>query len=603
MVSTLLLLWFTKPTLASLCNAKNERCSGNKNDLVGRLLDWHLAQNLPCTQMTLEASTTGKEVRNNQRKAEEYISASSEVDSDTLMTYTRIVLVALCSEQHLNIVSQKKILVQRLIRWRAEKDQHNNNDHGVPTDFENIHNSHSEDPAGRPSDMNDDQLHCVVLGKSLVTEIQKDMLRTELPTWFSRAPKALGSKAQDMVDAYSRFAGEDRRGTRIRDVLQWEKPVTAQGQTHPTTKEVVLEEELYSALLQLIDTTEKLRYVGEGDPSSKPEAGRITKIFLHHQYSTNDSMIEETFIALQTLIPLSDTDVPYNPYRQYPLAGGFLCYNEYHTNYHVIRPSSVICHYARKPMRVQRIRQPCVHVLPLDRLMKSTELPSLEVHDEQVINSTPNTLTNTTFHAGTVLVFVPSILSALRDSYVVRIFELYNNRLPTEFSGEDLNVNHRSIYSALSCHVCVTPSNTHHRAIRSVLDIDIPEFNSHSAASSDTTNKNHCCSEFYFQAPQHTPIWLPHLCVPPSPTKLGRLPPQGSGKSQLVEKDNKGKHVVDECKGDPTLDLDVDMLPGHDALFRKILSSGNSIFHGDTVAELALRVIGRMQGGGTIHEH
>jgi hypothetical protein len=47
--------------------------------------------------MTLEVSTTGKEVRNNQRKAEEYISASSEVDSDTLMTYTRIVFIALCS--------------------------------------------------------------------------------------------------------------------------------------------------------------------------------------------------------------------------------------------------------------------------------------------------------------------------------------------------------------------------------------------------------------------------------------------------------------------------------------------------------------------------
>jgi hypothetical protein len=40
----------------------------------------------------------------------------------------------------------------------------------------------------------------------------------------------------DMVDAYSNFAGEDRRGTRIRDVLQWEKPVTAQGQTHLAAK-------------------------------------------------------------------------------------------------------------------------------------------------------------------------------------------------------------------------------------------------------------------------------------------------------------------------------------------------------------------------------
>ncbi|KAG1839802.1 hypothetical protein F4604DRAFT_1691074 [Suillus subluteus] len=417
MVSDLSLLRFTKPTLASLCDAKNERRSGNKNDLVGRLLNWRLAQNLPSTRTTLEASSTGKEVRNSQRKAEEYISASSEVDPDTLMSYTRIVLVALCSERHLSIVGQKKILVQRLVRWRAEQDQQDRNDHEVPADFGNIHNSHSTELPGRASDMNDDQLHRVILGQSLVTEIRKDMLRTELPTWVSRAPKALGSTAQgklsadqwraactinmiitlvrlwgrkdgvvkamldnymdlvtavelgcmliispghisqydfymqrylenfknlyktlrlvpshhislhlgeflcsfgpvhawrafaferynyllqrentngkfanfrtliqegriravvsDMVDAYSKFAGEDRRGTRIRDVLQWEKPVTAQGQTRPAAKEVVLEGELYSALLQLIDTTEQFRYVGEGDPFPQAQNQRL----------------------------------------------------------------------------------------------------------------------------------------------------------------------------------------------------------------------------------------------------------------------------------------------------------------------------------------
>ncbi|KAG2144073.1 hypothetical protein BD769DRAFT_1661497 [Suillus cothurnatus] len=215
----------------------------------------------------------------------------------------------------------------------------------------------------------------------------------------------------DMVDAYSNFVGEDRRGTRIRDVLKWDKTVTAHGQTRPVSKEVILEEVLYSALLQLIDATEPLRYVGEGDPrssdqlflrrnvllsnrilicgvslGSKPEAGRIVKIFLHHRYSTKNSMIEETFLAIQALILLSDTDSPYDPYRQYPIAGGFLCYNEYDTNYCIIRPSGVICHNAKTPMRIPRIRQPCVHVLPLDRLMRSAELPPLGVHSEQVID-------------------------------------------------------------------------------------------------------------------------------------------------------------------------------------------------------------------------
>ncbi|KAG1905079.1 uncharacterized protein F5891DRAFT_889289, partial [Suillus fuscotomentosus] len=551
----------TRPVLFHLCQDRSLRRASTKRALIKTLLNW--------VRILSSLSSTGKEVQNNQRTAEEYVSASSEVDPDTLMGYTRIVLVALCSERHLSIVGQKRILVQRLIRWRAEQDQRDTNDCGVPTDFKNIHSSHSTDspPLGPVSDVNNDQLHRVVLGQSLVTEIRKDMLHTELPTWVSRAPKALGSTAQgklsadqwraactinmtitlirlwggkdglikamldnymdlitavelgcmlvispghitqydfymqrylenfkdlyktlrlvpshhislhlgeflcsfgpvhawrafaferynyllqrentngkfgeieltmmnhtcrvanfrtliqgehirtvvsDMVDAYSNFAGEDRRGTRIRDVLQWEKPVTAQGQTRPTTKEVALEEELYLALLQLINTIEQLRYVGDGDPrssdqlflrrkvlpsnrilirgvsyrpsdfshcdsnilfrsslGSKPEAGRIIKIFLHHRFSTNDNQIEETFIALQTLVPLSDTDVPYDPYRQYPLAGGFLCYNEYHTKYRVIRPSGIICHYAKTPMRVPRIRQPCVHVLPLDRV-------------------------------------------------------------------------------------------------------------------------------------------------------------------------------------------------------------------------------------------
>jgi hypothetical protein len=65
------------------------------------------------------ASGTGnlKDVRINQSKAEEYISSSSRVDADTLMSFARTVLVALCSERHLNIVGQKNVLAQRLIRW------------------------------------------------------------------------------------------------------------------------------------------------------------------------------------------------------------------------------------------------------------------------------------------------------------------------------------------------------------------------------------------------------------------------------------------------------------------------------------------------------
>jgi hypothetical protein len=90
-VSDLSLLRFTKPILASLCDAKGQRHSGNKNDLVGRLLDWvrhsscrprpladfsaqRLSQNLPNAQSAIESgSSATKEARNNQRTAEEYL--------------------------------------------------------------------------------------------------------------------------------------------------------------------------------------------------------------------------------------------------------------------------------------------------------------------------------------------------------------------------------------------------------------------------------------------------------------------------------------------------------------------------------------------------
>ncbi|KAG1877161.1 hypothetical protein C8R48DRAFT_768708 [Suillus tomentosus] len=205
-VSDVSLLRFMKPILASLCDAKCECHSGNKSDLIGRLLDWHSSKNLLIARTALEsASGSGTAIRNNQRTAEEYISLSLKVNPDTLMTYTRIVLVALCSEQHLSIIGQKKVPVQCLIRWRgeqqqlsSEQNQHDHNVHQTPTDLENSHDPPRTEHSGPTRDH---QPHCVVLGQSLVTEIQRDMARTELPTWVSRAPKALSSTAQGKLSA------------------------------------------------------------------------------------------------------------------------------------------------------------------------------------------------------------------------------------------------------------------------------------------------------------------------------------------------------------------------------------------------------------------
>jgi hypothetical protein len=109
-VSDVSLLWFTKPILASLYDAKRECHSGNKSDLVGRLLDWVCcrscyclhqphslilvpqcsSKNLPIMRTALEdsGSGSGKLARNNGRTVEEYISSSLEVNPDTLMSYS-----------------------------------------------------------------------------------------------------------------------------------------------------------------------------------------------------------------------------------------------------------------------------------------------------------------------------------------------------------------------------------------------------------------------------------------------------------------------------------------------------------------------------------
>jgi hypothetical protein len=84
---------------------------------------------------------------------------------------------------------------------QAELNQYHNNVHEAPADFENSYDSPLPEHSGPTRDMNSNPLHCVILSQSLVTEIRKDMLHTELPTWVSKAPKALGSTAQGKLSA------------------------------------------------------------------------------------------------------------------------------------------------------------------------------------------------------------------------------------------------------------------------------------------------------------------------------------------------------------------------------------------------------------------
>lgn len=220
---------------------------------------------------------------------------------------------------------------------------------------------------------------------------------------------------EEVISVYSSISNEDPRGTRVRDAFDWIKTVSTAGIPTKSEKRAKLDGISYANLLRLLNA--EAGYPLYVDPHSlersntqhfleteilscvriqiggvmfKPDysslkdcntvyrlhedipqtnlAGRIRQIFLHQRLNMEGRLVEETFIAIQPLSPLTTADAASDPYRNYELGGGFLCYDNYINRIDIIRPSSVISHFAKTVVEIGKISQPCVHVLPLDHV-------------------------------------------------------------------------------------------------------------------------------------------------------------------------------------------------------------------------------------------
>ncbi len=114
------------------------------------------------------------------------------------------------------------------------------------------------------------------------------------------------------------------------------------------------------------------------------EPGRIEQIFMHRRYTGVD-MVEEVYLVLRKLTPLSAKDQSNDPYRAFKI-GGALYYDEYDRTLFVARPEDLVCHFVKTYMKgasftkrtlgadgrtaeeAVRFERPCAHVMQLSKV-------------------------------------------------------------------------------------------------------------------------------------------------------------------------------------------------------------------------------------------
>ena len=208
---------------------------------------------------------------------------------------------------------------------------------------------------------------------------------------------SLPTQADPLLAAYWSISSEDHRGTRLADEDH-----------HPVTKAPSLEtldEEFYQLLLQTLNekfgTTgytsaghqtfsvprrvaqlEKVSIRGvvyarekslprdsnvlfrrSGGSSSR--VGGIQSIFRLQHPTPNGSKIEATYVLVREYLPLTEEAMQLR-YRQFGFAGGFLCHSNRWNRFHIVELTSVICHFAKTPVRLED--KELMHVLPLNKV-------------------------------------------------------------------------------------------------------------------------------------------------------------------------------------------------------------------------------------------
>lgn len=128
----------------------------------------------------------------------------------------------------------------------------------------------------------------------------------------------------------------------------------------------------YKSLSQSLgDSNVMLHADAEADPgpSTMPyRPARILQMFSHVRVLSGGPTKSEEFCVVQFLNPLPDELRSKDWFRKQGPVGGSLWSQTFNPKCHVIRASSVVCHYARTPLDLSELGGPTFHVLPLDRV-------------------------------------------------------------------------------------------------------------------------------------------------------------------------------------------------------------------------------------------
>ena len=239
--------------------------------------------------------------------------------------------------------------------------------------------------------------HPTVIGEMETTFVTAICRNANLQAVLDR--EDITKDAKLLIDAYTKVANEDHRGTRLADETH-----------HPPTrppKKMELAQPVYQLLVQTLNqrfqTTNYTATWGDpwfvprsvleldkvsirgviyatakslprdsnvifrkpGDP--KLRVGKITTIFSSSHPGTNCLAVAKANFTVVEEFPLVVDAASQRTYQQFGFAGGFLCQNTPSDAVHLVEVGDVVCHFAKTSMGGN-----IFHVLPLNKVRQPT---------------------------------------------------------------------------------------------------------------------------------------------------------------------------------------------------------------------------------------
>ncbi|KAA1478723.1 hypothetical protein DENSPDRAFT_861912 [Dentipellis sp. KUC8613] len=104
------------------------------------------------------------------------------------------------------------------------------------------------------------------------------------------------------------------------------------------------------------------------DPSSRDvrRAGQIVDLFVH-QRRVSTGLVAQPFVVVREFMPLTPEDKHHDPYRKIENLGVHLCYRRFEEGHHVLKPRSLVSHFASMIYTPEGIDQECIIIRSLDR--------------------------------------------------------------------------------------------------------------------------------------------------------------------------------------------------------------------------------------------